>query len=106
MFMLFVIIMVAVVAVVLEKRMRSGKNRDIDYRGQLSVVGRDSIEIEVHKQPQKVVVHFIDEQVLMPCSPNVEDQLWWEMVKKKNCHFLLIHWNVGGERKISWLLDF
>jgi hypothetical protein len=106
MFILFIIIMVAVVAVVLEKRMRSGKNRDIDYRGQLSVVGRDSIEIEVHKQPHKVVVQFVDEQVIMPCSPNVEDQLWWEMVKKHGVSHLIIHWNVGGERKISWLLDF
>jgi hypothetical protein len=86
------------------------------HSGELVVTGTDHINIDLSECPDRVVVHFIDKPVIVPCNPHHRDDLGWHIFKEKNIHhhhhhytskrILRITWKVTGTRKIGWKIYF
>lgn len=88
------------------KELFDKKNKKIS--GELSVVGKDFVEIELqHGEPKKIKVKFLDEALPNPCDPGSQDTYAWS-VKRDCCHtyVLSIYWNVSAQRLIGWEVKF
>lgn len=81
------------------------REKEIKRTGELVVVGRDSITINLEstRHPRRIVVEFCDEPVIIPCDPLEQDQLGWSCHEGKHrCFYLTISWRVHGIREIKW----
>jgi hypothetical protein len=75
--------------------------------GELIVIGKDSIDINLNDYPNKTFVDFIGNQIIIPCDICNKDSLSWKINKiyKHNYntkYILTIYWDVSSVRKITW----
>lgn len=86
--------------------------------GELVVTSKDKAEIELGKRhPDRVIVRFKDDHVIVPCNPKHHDELRWEVknrhhhhphdhrhdhCKHEDSYVLTIKWHVTGVRTIEW----
>jgi len=76
-------------------------------QGELLVVGKNAIEIPLNRHAHSAEVEFVDECKVAPCDPKDCDQLEWEVfTRRSGAHFLMIRWDVSGERQIVWKAFF
>lgn len=75
--------------------------------GELTVVGRDLLEIEMlYGRPDTVLVEFKNQPTPpVPCNPE-HDKLEWCVHERKNGFFLEIKWSVSAKREIVWAVNF
>ena len=77
--------------------------------GQLVVAGEGEIKMCLPRIPEHLHVEFLDEQVLIPCTPD-QDTLTWDLDKlekdEKNELLLTITWRVSGTRTIRWDIKY
>jgi len=77
--------------------------------GELTVTGKNSIQIPLEHIPTEVKVHFKDHFVMVPCNPQNADSLEYEVhtTNKHHNHFvLIIKWNVSSVREVVWHVAF
>lgn len=88
------------------KELFDKKNKKIS--GELSVVGKDCVEIELqHGDPKKIKIRFLDEATPNPCDPGSTDTYAWT-VRRECCHtyVLTICWEVSSQREIGWEVKY
>ena len=79
--------------------------------GELSVVGRDTVEIKLGGHcPSRVEVEFVDECHEVPCNHH-KNELKWELEEREHEHhrkevYLVIKWHVSGLRAIRYTVHF
>jgi len=79
--------------------------------GELIVTGKDKAVIPLHGLPRKVNVHFKHGCDVVPCNPQHEDCLEYE-IQSNHCHHhhhdfvLVIKWHVSGVREIVWTVHY
>jgi hypothetical protein len=72
--------------------------------GELMVTGKDEIDISLKSHPTHVKVNFTNSCHVVPCNPDHDDDLEWEVILS-DCgtqHTLHIEWNVSDIRDIAW----
>lgn len=77
--------------------------------GEAVVSGSGTIDFELDFEPKKVVVIFIDDDVVVPCNPSTSDLSWSINNKHKHHHnhqkhytILSITYNTSSRRSIGW----
>ena len=74
--------------------------------GELLVIGKDSIQIELKKgRPETVLVEFKGHPKHVPCNPH-HDKLEWEIHRRHHGLVLVIKWDVSSARAIVWAVSF
>jgi len=72
-------------------------------QGELVVIGKDAVEIQLKRRPREVRVEFKDECKIVPCDPQDFDALeYYNFQRKNGYHFLVIKWSVSSSREIVW----
>jgi hypothetical protein len=75
-------------------------------KGELTVVGKNSLDILLNRKYHKFEVSFIEDMCnsssCVPCNPGVCDELLAYFVKKDKMHYLHIEWNVSSIKDIKW----
>lgn len=76
--------------------------------GELVVTGKDEITIALKCHPTHVKTKFSDECNIVPCDPDHEDHLEWEVTTSEcGSQFSLhIEWDVSGVRTIAWTVCY
>lgn len=94
------------------------KGDSIMQSGELVVTGHDRVEIFLSERPEKVKVHFLDNQCDVPCNHGHRDELFWFIHKKDHVHHhhgrnhyssnytLTIKWHVHNVRQIAWSVQY
>jgi hypothetical protein len=87
------------------------------YSGELTVAGKDEVQIELHCSPDYANVFFEDDASHAPCDPGSADAVDYEVrqiccehdcirrckcCKQRKRWYLIIKWSVAGTRKIVW----
>lgn len=86
--------------------------------GEITVTGKNHIELELAGRPHHVEVFFKDDNVVVPCNPTHFDELEW-FIREREDHemhmhpkfrsrkfFLEISWNVSASREIVWHVKY
>jgi hypothetical protein len=72
-------------------------------QGELVVIGKDAVEIQLNRRPREVRVEFKDEQKIVPCDPQDFDALEFYWFQRRSGHyFLIVKWSVSAVREIVW----
>ena len=81
-------------------------NQDDIMSGELLVVGKDTLQIELKRGvPDTVLVEFKGGPNPVPCNPQ-QDKLEWEIHDRHHGFVLVIKWNVSSARDIIWAVSF
>lgn len=70
--------------------------------GELIVIGRDSVTVNLKGAPAEVEVYFEHDLEVVPCNPQHRDELEWEVLRSGELFVLSIKWGVTGVRGIKW----
>lgn len=77
--------------------------------GELFVVGKDKIVINLHRFPSEVKVHFKGHDEIVPCNPHHSDTLEWEVhstIHSSSGFALVIKWSVSSLREVVWQASY
>ncbi len=80
------------------------KNGEIEF-GEILASGSNSVEIDLINLPRHIEVKFKHHEHHTPCD-NHHDKLHYEFHKFQHQYRLIIKWDVGSLREISWIAYF
>ena len=72
-------------------------------QGELTVIGKDSVTIPLRGLPSKVVCHFKENNIPVPCNPHHFDELLAEVHVSNTVlsgFVLRISWSVSSVREV------
>ena len=78
-------------------------------QGELTVVGRDFATIPLQGYPSKVICHFKEHAIPVPCNPHHFDELLAEVHHSNTVlsgFVLKISWNVSSVREVVFKIYY